>query len=232
VVESLLAKQVVASSNLVSRSTKNLTYIKKITFNILSSKKIISIMYKNYFKLIIDFMLSVFILLLISPLLLITAILIKIYDPGPIIFKQKRVGLNEKEFDIYKFRTMIVNADSVGPVLTQDNDPRITKLGKFLRRTSIDEFPQFINVLKGEMSIIGPRPEVPSIVKDYTTEQRFVFTVRPGLTGWAQINGRDELSIETKLNYDITYIKKLSFIFDLKIFLLTFPALISKRGVN
>lgn len=189
-------------------------------------------MYKNYFKLIIDFILSIFILLLISPLLFITSILIKIYDPGPIIFKQKRVGLNGKEFDIYKFRTMIVNADKVGPVLTQDNDPRITNLGKFLRRSSIDELPQFINVLKGEMSIIGPRPEVPSIVKNYNKEQRYVFEVRPGLTGWAQINGRDELSIETKLNYDIEYIKNLSFFFDLKIFLLTFPALISKRGVN
>lgn len=156
----------------------------------------------------------------------------KILDPGPIFYKQQRVGKDEKIFLIYKFRTMIVNADKVGPVLTQDNDPRITKLGKFLRHSSIDELPQLINVLKGEMSIIGPRPEVPSIVETYNDIQRQVFKVKPGITGWAQVHGRDSLSIEEKSVYDIEYINKISFILDFKIFLLTFPALISREGIN
>lgn len=189
-------------------------------------------MYSKYFKSILDKFLSILIIILISPILIISSILIKILDPGPIIFKQKRVGKNQKEFDIYKFRTMVVNADKIGPVLTEDNDPRITKIGKFLRRSSIDELPQFFNVLKGEMSIIGPRPEVPSIVKTYTEEQKNVFKVKPGLTGLAQINGRDDLSIEVKLSYDLNYINNLSFVLDFKIFILTFPALLSKRGVN
>lgn len=189
-------------------------------------------MYKNTFKAFFDSIFSFFILLCLTPLFFVVIILMKIYDPGPIIFTQKRVGKNEVLFDIYKLRTMVVNADKLGPVLTQDNDPRITKLGKFLRRTSIDELPQFFNVLKGDMSIIGPRPEVPSIVETYTEEQKKVFEVKPGLTGWAQIHGRDELSIDVKLTYDIEYISNLTLFLDLKIFFLTFPALLSSRGTN
>lgn len=184
------------------------------------------------FKDLLDKFFSLIFLIILSPIFFITAILIKIFDPGPIFFKQKRVGKNEKIFLIYKFRTMVVNADKIGPVLTSDNDPRITKLGKFLRHSSIDELPQFINVLIGEMSIIGPRPEVPSIVETYTDKQREVFKVKPGITGWAQVHGRDSLSIEEKSVYDIQYVNNLSFLLDLKVFFLTFPAIISREGIN
>jgi exopolysaccharide biosynthesis polyprenyl glycosylphosphotransferase len=184
------------------------------------------------FKNIFDFLFSLFSIIILLPLFIIVAILIKFTDKGPIFFKQVRIGKNQKEFYIYKFRTMVVNADKIGPILTQKDDPRVTKVGKILRRTSIDELPQLINILKGEMSLIGPRPEVPEIVKTYTDEQKNVFKVKPGLTGLAQINGRDELSIEEKLKYDIEYINNLSFLLDLKIFLKTFPVLLSSKGVN
>ena len=188
-------------------------------------------MYKKV-KIFLDIFFSVLLLILLCPLFLLVFFLMKIYDPGPIFFKQKRVGQNEKIFLIYKFRTMVVNADKIGPVLTQDNDPRITKLGKFLRHSSIDELPQFINVIKREMSIIGPRPEVPVIVKTYSHIQKGVFKVKPGISGWAQIHGRDSLSVDKKLVFDLEYIEKISFILDLKIFFLTFPALLSLEGIN
>lgn len=184
------------------------------------------------FKHGLDFVFAGLMLVLLSPVLLITALVIKSESPGPALFKQTRVGRDAVPFQIYKFRTMVNNASEIGPVLTQDNDPRITKLGAFLRRSSIDELPQLLNVLKGEMSFIGPRPEVPSIVEGYTDRQRGVFAVRPGLSGWAQVNGRDELDIPRKLELDLEYIEKLSLALDLKIFCLTFPALLSKRGVN
>jgi len=184
------------------------------------------------FKLPLDFLFSLIALIFFTPIFLIISLIIKIKDPGPIFFKQERVGKDEKIFLIYKFRTMVVNADKIGPVLTQNDDPRITPIGKFLRRTSIDELPQLINIIKGEMSLIGPRPEVPSIVKTYTTDQRRVFQVRPGLSGWAQIHGRDELSIEEKSLLDLEYVEKISFWLDFKIFIRTFPVLFSSRGVN
>ena len=127
---------------------------------------------------------------------------------------------------------MIENADKIGSVLTQEKDPRITKLGSFLRKTSIDEFPQFFNILKGEMSLIGPRPEVPSIVKTYTDEHRKIFQVKPGITGWAQIHGRDDLTIEEKSVYDLEYVNKISFFLDMKIFFLTFPVLLFGKGIK
>src|SRR5438552_4099087 len=116
-----------------------------------------------YIKNILDTCFSLISLIVFSPLFLAVAVLIKIFDPGPVFYKQKRVGKGEVVFLIYKFRTMVVNADKIGPVLTTENDPRITRLGRFLRRTSLDELPQLINILQGEMSLIGPRPEVPSI---------------------------------------------------------------------
>lgn len=184
-------------------------------------------------KPIFDFFFALISIFVLFPFFLIIFLLIKIFDPGPVFYKQERVGQKEKIFFIYKFRTMVVNADKIGPVLTQENDPRITPVGKFLRRTSIDELPQLINILKGEMSLIGPRPEVPSIVEElYTPLQKKVFDVKPGLTGLAQIHGRDSLSIEEKSVYDIQYINSLSLFLDLKIFFMTFPVLISSKGVN
>jgi len=183
-------------------------------------------------KRILDILFSLFAIVILSPVFLIVIILIKIFDPGSIIFKQERVAQNEKIFLIYKFRTMIENADKIGSVLTQEKDPRITKLGSFLRKTSIDEFPQFFNILKGEMSLIGPRPEVPSIVKTYTDEHRKIFQVKPGITGWAQIHGRDDLTIEEKSVYDLEYVNKISFFLDMKIFFLTFPVLLFGKGIK
>ena len=180
----------------------------------------------------LDFIFALLMLGVLSPLLLLTTLLIKVESKGPALFLQTRVGRDGVPFEIFKFRTMVVNASEIGPVLTQENDPRITKLGAFLRRSSIDELPQLLNVIKGEMSFIGPRPEVPSIVEGYTERQRGVFAVRPGLSGWAQVNGRDDLDIPTKLNLDLEYIERLSLALDMKIFLLTFPALLSKRGSN
>ncbi|MBF2053431.1 MAG: sugar transferase [Candidatus Sericytochromatia bacterium] len=189
---------------------------------------------KPYLKLkySLDFCFALLMLVLLAPLLLLVALIIRLESPGKALFTQVRVGVSEKPFCIYKFRSMVADADKKGPVLTQQNDPRITRFGHFIRRSSIDELPQLLNILKGEMSFIGPRPEVPSIVADYSERQRGVFAVRPGLSGWAQIHGRDELDIPTKLNYDLEYIERVSFGLDLQIFLRTFPALLSKRGVN
>lgn len=183
-------------------------------------------------KRFLDTVFALLLLLLLAPLLGLVAVLIRIESKGNALFFQTRVGQHELPFEIFKFRTMVNNAADIGPVLTEMNDSRITPLGHFLRRSSIDELPQLFNILKGEMSFIGPRPEVPSIVASYTERQRGVFQVKPGISGWAQVNGRDELDIPTKLNYDLDYVNRVSLAFDFKIFLLTFPALISRRGVN
>lgn len=184
------------------------------------------------FKYTLDFFFALLALVLLGPLLLLVALAVRLESKGPALYLQPRVGAGEKVFRIFKFRTMVANADQIGPLLTQDKDPRITRLGALLRRTSIDELPQILNILKGEMSFIGPRPEVPPIVETYTERQRGVFRVRPGLSGWAQVNGRDELDIPTKLNLDLEYVEKVSLGFDLRILLLTFPTILSKRGVN
>jgi len=183
-------------------------------------------------KYSLDFVFALLMLLLLGPFLLLVALAIRLESPGKALFSQWRVGVNEKPFRIYKFRSMVQDAEHKGPVLTQQNDPRITRLGHLIRRTSVDELPQLLNILKGEMSFIGPRPEVPVIVADYSERQRGVFAVRPGLSGWAQIHGRDDLDIPTKLNYDLEYVEKVSLALDCKIFLLTFPTLLSKRGTN
>lgn len=180
----------------------------------------------------LDFCFALAMLIFLLPFLLVVAVLIRLESKGPALYTQVRIGRFEKPFSIYKFRTMVADADKKGPLLTQDNDPRITPLGQFLRRTSVDELPQLLNILKGEMSFIGPRPEVAPIVADYTDRQRGVFQVRPGLSGWAQVNGRDDLDIPTKLNLDLEYVAQVSLPLDCRIFLLTFPALVSKRGVN
>jgi undecaprenyl phosphate N,N'-diacetylbacillosamine 1-phosphate transferase len=189
---------------------------------------------KPYLKLkyALDFFFAVVLLVLLSPLFLMLIVLIRLESQGPAFYLQTRIGVGQIPFQIFKFRTMVSNADQVGPLLTQDNDPRITRLGKLLRRSSLDELPQLINILKGEMSFLGPRPEVPPIVEQYTERQRGVFCVRPGLSGWAQVNGRDDLDIPTKLNLDLEYIEQISLAMDLKILFKTPMAVISKRGVN
>lgn len=168
--------------------------------------------------------LASFIGLLIAAIpMLIVAVLIKIDSQGPVLFKQKRIGLGGKEFYIYKFRSMVVNAEKSG-VYSDDKDSRLTRVGKILRKTSIDEIPQFINILKGEMSFIGPRPPLtyhPWPIEEYTDEQKRMFNVRPGITGWAQVNGRKSVEWNHRIELNVWYVDNISFALDLKIFFLT-----------
>ena len=166
-------------------------------------------MYRKYIKRILDFTLSLIALIVLSPILLITAILVKIKLGSPIIFKQQRPGKNEKIFTLYKFRTMTDKKDEEGNLLPDEQ--RITKFGKILRSTSIDELPELINILKGDMSIVGPRPQLIRDMLFMTEEQRKRHDVRQGLTGLAQINGRNNLTWEEKIEYDLEYIKNITF---------------------
>jgi sugar transferase EpsL len=162
-------------------------------------------------------------LVISSPFLLVSAIAIKIDSKGPVIFQQKRLGLNGKEFYIYKFRSMCVGAEK-GGVYSDDSDVRITKVGKILRKTSIDELPQALNVLKGDMSFIGPRPPLtyhPWPINEYTKEQLRMFNVRPGITGWAQINGRKAVEWNKRIELNNWYVNNVSFWLDIKICFLT-----------
>ena len=178
-----------------------------------------------YIKRIMDIVLSIIGLIILSPILLITSIAIKIDSKGPIIFKQERIGKSGKVFKIYKFRSMIVGAENKGTgVYSGKNDNRVTKIGKFIRLTSIDELPQLLNILKGEMSFIGPRPVLtyhPWKYEEYTQEQLKRFDVRPGVTGLAQINGRKQVEWNKRIQYDVEYAENVSFILDFKIFFKT-----------
>jgi exopolysaccharide biosynthesis polyprenyl glycosylphosphotransferase len=171
-----------------------------------------------------------------SPVMLIAAIGVKCTSRGPVIFKQERIGLHNKPFKMYKFRTMEVQKPSVEQQgWTTKDDPRVTKIGKFLRRTSIDELPQLFNILKGDMSVVGPRPERPQFVEKFKEEiPRYMVKhqVRPGLTGWAQINGyRGDTSIKRRIEYDIFYIENWTMSFDIKIMFLTlFKGFINKNA--
>ena len=177
----------------------------------------------KFFKRLFDITISMIGLIITSPILLITAIAIKLESPGPIIFKQERLGLNGKVFKIYKFRSMCVDAEK-GGVYEKKGDHRVTKVGKFIRKTSIDELPQFVNILKGEMSLIGPRPALtyhPWPYSEYTEEQKRMFHVRPGVTGWAQVNGRKEVEWPRRIELNVEYVDKMSLYFDLMIFFKT-----------
>ncbi len=176
-------------------------------------------------KRIFDIIVVTIGIIIISPILLVTAILVKLSSPGPVIFKQKRVGNNRKEFCIYKFRSMRVQ-DNEDYHWTKENDPRNTKLGSFIRKTNIDELPQFFNILKGDMSLIGPRPERPFFVdkfRDEIPKYMIKHHVRPGMTGYAQINGyRGNTSIKKRIEYDIYYVENWNLFLDIKIFFMTF----------
>lgn len=177
----------------------------------------------KFFKRLFDIIISLIGLIITSPILLITAIAIKLESTGPVIFKQDRLGLKGEVFKIYKFRSMCVDAEK-GGVYEIKGDPRVTKMGKFIRKTSIDELPQFVNILKGEMSLIGPRPALtyhPWPYNEYTKEQKRMFDVRPGVTGWAQVNGRKEVEWPKRIELNVEYVDKMSFCFDLMIFLKT-----------
>jgi O-antigen biosynthesis protein WbqP len=189
-------------------------------------------MYK-YFKRILDFLISFIASIILSPLFLIIAIWIKINSPGPVFFKQKRVGKNKDLFEIYKFRSMRSDTPSDMPThLLNDPEAFITKSGKFLRKTSLDELPQLINIVKGEMAIIGPRPALWNQYDLIEEREKYgANDVRPGLTGWAQINGRDELEIPVKAKLDGDYVQNISFLFDLKCFFGTITSVLRSDGV-
>ena len=185
----------------------------------------------------LDIILSILGLIFLSPILLVTALAVKIDSKGEIIFKQERIGRNGKVFKIYKFRSMVVGAEKKGTgVYSGKNDARVTKVGKFIRATSIDELPQLVNILKGEMSFIGPRPVLtyhPWKYEEYTEEQLKRFKVRPGVTGLAQINGRKQLEWNKRIEYDVEYVNKLSFLIDLRIFFKTIiKVLLMKENEN
>ena len=190
-------------------------------------------MYKKVIKRIIDFILSLCGLIILSPVFIILCIWIKLDSKGPILFKQKRIGINKSNFNIYKFRTMYIDTPKDMPThMLADPDQYITKAGHFLRKTSLDELPQIINILKGEMSIIGPRPALWN--QDDLIAERDKYqanNVKPGLTGWAQINGRDELEIPVKARLDGEYVKRISFLFDLKCFFGTITSVLRSDGV-
>ena len=194
-------------------------------------------MYNKFFKRLIDVVLSFMGIVILSPVYLITALLIKLESRGPVIFKQDRLGKNGVVYKIYKFRSMCVGAENTGSgVYSGKNDSRVTRVGRIIRATSIDELPQFFNILKGDMSIIGPRPPLtyhPWTIEEYTNEQLKMFNVRPGVTGWAQINGRKDVEWHKRIELNCWYVENVSFLLDLKIFFMTiFKVLTNQDNVN
>jgi lipopolysaccharide/colanic/teichoic acid biosynthesis glycosyltransferase len=167
-----------------------------------------------------------------APLLAVAAALIKLESRGPVFYRQLRVGKGGEPFELWKLRTMVPGADRIGPELTQERDPRVIPVGRFLRRWSLDELPQVFNVLAGQMSLVGPRPELPAIVAGYTSEQLEVLKVPPGLTGWSQIHGRDDLPIPRKLAFDREYVHARSLSMDVAILARTVPLVASGRGIK
>jgi undecaprenyl phosphate N,N'-diacetylbacillosamine 1-phosphate transferase len=170
-------------------------------------------------------------LALTSPLLAIAALAVRLSSTGPILFRQERVGRDFRPFTIYKFRTMVADAGQRGGLLTAGADPRITRVGRWLRATKIDELPQLINVLKGDMSIVGPRPTLPYQVELYNDFQRIRLLVKPGITGWAQVNGRNAISWEQRIKFDVWYVENWSLWLDVKILLKTVTVVIRKEGL-
>ena len=186
--------------------------------------------YRSYGKKIIDWIISLIAIIIFSPILLVIAVLIKLTWKGPVIFKHKRLGKDCEPIYVFKFRTMVNNAILLGPQYTENNDSRITKIGVFLRKTSLDELAQLFNILKGDMAIIGPRPD--AYTDSPTDIQRIRTKVLPGITGLAQVNGRSNLDEKTRGNYDLEYIEKYNFIYDLKIFIKTILIVVLRKGTN
>lgn len=183
-------------------------------------------------KRLLDFAVSLVGLIILLPLFTIIAVAIKIDDRGPVFFRQERAGKDGRIFQIYKFRSMEVGAEHKGAgVFVEENDPRITRVGKFLRHTSFDELPQLINVLKGEMSLVGPRPTLPYQVERYDARQRKRLTVKPGITGWAQVNGRNALTWPERIELDLWYVDNWSVWLDFKILFRTLIVLFKTNNL-
>ena len=187
-------------------------------------------MYKKFFKRFLDIICSLSFILCFWWLYILIAVLVRLKLGSPVIFRQKRPGLNRKIFTMYKFRSMTDAKDKDGNLLSDAE--RLPSFGKLLRATSLDEIPEFINVLKGEMSLIGPRPLLIQYLPYYTKEENKRHNVRPGITGWAQVNGRNAISWEEKFRYDIEYINNLTFFLDVKIIFLTIKKIIVKEGIS
>lgn len=215
------------ASSMVEGPSGNFAVERKRTFDI--------------FKRITDIAVASLILLLVLPVIPVIVLLIKLDSPGPVLFRQKRVGKDGREFDFFKFRSMHLGAENViaslrplsgvdGPVFKLKEDPRITGTGRFLRRSSLDELPQLLNVLKGDMSIVGPRPNLPSEVSQYLPWQRRRLDVTPGITCYWQIAGRSHIGFQEWMRLDLEYIRSRSLVTDMKIMLKTIPAVIARKG--
>lgn len=193
--------------------------------NDMPNEKIASPIYRDYVKRIIDLIIAIPVLVVTIIPMAITAIAIKMDSHGPILFKQDRLGKNGKVFKMMKFRSMVVNAEHIGSgVYSCSGDDRITRVGKFIRATSIDELPQLFNVLRGDMSLIGPRPPLtyhPWPIEEYTKEQLHMFDVRPGFSGWAQIHGRKDVEWHHRIELNVWYVRHMRFLLDVKIFFIT-----------
>lgn len=192
-------------------------------------------MYKHFFKRLIDFVISLIALPFVLILCLFVWIAIKLDDDGPLFHMASRIGKNGRIFKMFKFRSMIVNAPDLrmedGSTYNAEDDPRVTKVGKFLRKTSLDEIPQLLNVLIGDMALIGPRPDSAFYLEHYTPEERVILTVRPGITGWNQAINRNSVGTKEKLQADIYYVEHLSFLFDCKVIWLTVKTVLSHKDV-
>ena len=187
-------------------------------------------MYRNIFKPFFDFLLALALILVLSPLFVLLIVLLYFFNQKNVFFFQERPGKNEKVFRIIKFKTMTDQKDTSGQLLPDKF--RLTKMGKFVRKTSLDELPQLINVLKGDMSFIGPRPLLVPYLSLYNEEQKKRHLIKPGITGWAQVNGRNTITWTQKFIYDVYYVENMSLVLDLKIFLLTIKKVIKSEGIN
>lgn len=189
-----------------------------------------------FIKHILDKIFALILLILLSPILVILSIIVKIDSRGPIIFKQKRLGKNGAIFEIYKFRTMYVDAPDLrnedGSTFNSDNDPRVTKVGKLLRKTSLDELPQILNVVKGEMSFVGPRPDLPEQIDRYTSFEKRKLNVKPGITGYSQAYYRNSIVAEQKFKNDVFYVDNYSIVLDIKILIATIISVLFKKNIN
>ena len=187
-------------------------------------------MYSHFFKRFLDIICSLGFILCFWWLYIIVAILVKVKLGSPVIFKQQRPGLNGKVFTMYKFRSMTDSKDKDGKLLSDEE--RLSRFGQLLRATSLDEIPEFLNVLKGEMSLIGPRPLLIEYLERYNKKQARRHEVRPGITGWAQVNGRNAISWEKKFEYDVEYVEKCSFLLDIKIIFMTIKKILIREGIS
>ena len=187
-------------------------------------------MYRNGIKRILDFILSLIAIIVLSPVMLVVAVLVRIKLGSPVLFKQQRPGKDEKIFRMYKFRTMTDEKDAEGRLLPDEK--RLTRFGKMLRSTSLDELPEFFNILKGDMSIVGPRPLLVAYLPLYNERQKHRHDVRPGFTGLAQVNGRNSITWEEKFEWDVRYVEHVTFLEDCRIILKTVKVVLAREGIS